>query len=194
MKTCYRKNLLLILLVVLLTNFGCQKKREIAPFFDDLYFKYKDIVSSGSSSERIYRIKELHDGYEVIEEDLSPILPRTEKHIVDLWGFIKESTRIRKTAQKTKRHYKHKGKRICIWIPAEELQVSNKFETSLGNCQVEEKRSWKNWDVWVLKGYSGVEFYYDIKTGFFVGSNAPSLPLVGSMNRILIDTNADIPH
>jgi len=194
MKSCDKRNLLVILFIVLSTNLGCQKKGGLAPFFDELYFKYKDIVSSGSSSERIYRIKELHDGYEVIEKDLSPILPRTEKHIVDLWGFIKQSTRIRETSQKTKKHYKHKGKRICIWIPAEELQVGNKFETSLGNCQVEEKRSWENRDVWVLKGDLGVEFYYDIKTGFLVGSHVPSLPMVGSTKRILIETNADISY
>jgi len=194
MKGPSKSTLLVIFFLFVFFNVECQKKGEIAPFSDGLYFKYKVIVDIGSSGEIIYRIKEMNTEYEIIVEYSLTLLPETMKHIVDIWGFIKESTEIKKHAKKIKKLKEFKGRRIVIWISPKELQIGNKFKTSLGDLQVKEKRTWENWDVWVLKGNLGVEFYYDIKTGFLVGSHVPSLPMVGSTKRILIETNADILH
>jgi len=194
MKIYGKSNLLAISLFVLLLNIECQKKGEIAPFYDGLYFTYKDVVSIGVTNERIFRIKEINTEYEIIEEDLSPVLPETIKHTVDLCGFIKESIEIKKSTKKTKKLKKFRHRRIAIWIPPNELKVGNKFKTSFGDFQVKEKRIWEKWDVWVLKGDFDFETYYDIKTGFFVGSRVPPQPLVGSTKRILIETNADIAY
>ena len=194
MKTYNKRYLLVILLVVLVTNFGCQNKdKEIPPFFNGLYFRYKVTTSSGSYEE-LFTIKEMRSGYEITEERLTPVFPEKVNNIVDIYGFIKESAEIKETGKKTRSIKWHKGRRICIWIPPKELKIDNKFETSLGNFRAVEQTTWESWDVWVLQDSHGNKCFYDRETGFYVGIQSVSAGLVGSMKKILIETNADIPH
>jgi len=195
MKSCDKRNLLVILFIVLSTNLGCQKRGDLAPFFDGLYFKYNNILNTGNTYT-IYTIKKVDSEYNVIEERLTPVFPETINHIVDLYGFIKKSTKIKETSKETKDLKFNKGRRIAFWIPPKELQINKRFSTSLSGrstCRVIEKKSWNKWSVLVSEDEVGAEFYYDIKTGFLVGCHV-SIPLVGSRKTILIETNADIPY
>jgi len=188
-----KKNIFLVFLLVLFLNVGCQKKGEgeLAPFFDELYFKYKE--GSIGNNYIIYSVKEIDCEYEIIKEDASPTFPGTTKYIVDFWGFIKKAPAVTRTKRKWKKSKSWIGTRIGIWLPASELQVGKKLTTStIGKCRVEEKKTWEKWDVWVLKDGLGNEHYYDIKTGFWVGCNI--LTLAGGRKTILIDTNADISY
>jgi hypothetical protein len=186
-----------ILLFSFLLTTGCQKKnKEMAPFFDGLYFKYEVSATSGNS-EDVFKVKKMNGGYEVILDEFygSHNVGEIVKNIVDLYGVIKEKPiRARKASKRTKKIKWLKGRRICIWIPLEEIKIGSKFETSLGNYRVIEQKNWEDWKVWMLKDGSGNESYYDRGTGFLVGSKSISLQMVGSMKRILIDTNADIPY
>ena len=195
MKTFEKRIFPIIFLLVFLLTPGCQKKnREIAPFLDGMYFKYKVITNSGSHEE-LFTIKEMCSEYEIIDEELyrSPKLGKIVKHTVDQYGVIKgKSIRTRKASKKTKKIKKLKGRRICIWISPDEMQVGKKLETSLGNFRIIEKATWEKWNVWVLKDSHGNKSFYDRETGFYVGIQSISGGLIGSMKTILIDTNADI--
>lgn len=185
-------------IIVFLNCSGCQKKnKEIAPFFDGLYFKYRVITISGNS-EDLFTIKEVDRGYEVILDEFygSHNVGETVNHIVDIYGFIKEEpTRTRKASKKIKKLKDLKGRRIHIWIPPEELNIGNIFKTSFlrGSCRVIEQTTWEGWDVWVLKDIAGNKCFYDVETGFLVGSQSITVAIVGSVKIILIDTNVDIP-
>ncbi len=186
-----------IFLFVFLLTTGCQKKySELVPFFDGMYFKYKVITNSGSHEE-IFSIKEENSEYKILKEDVykSHILEEIVTHVVDCYGVIKEKpVRTMKTSKRTKILDKLKGRRICIWIPPDEMQVGKKLETSLGNFRIIEKATWEKWNVWVLKDSHGNKSFYDRETGFYLGIQSISGGLIGSMKTILIDTNADIPY
>ena len=187
-----------IFLFVFLLTTGCQKKynSELVPFFDGMYLKYKVITNSGSHEE-IFSIKEENSEYKIFKEDVykSHILEEIVTHVVDCYGVIKEKpVRTMKTSKRTKILDKLKGRRICIWIPPDEMQVGKKLETSLGNFRIIEEATWEKWNVWVLKDGHGNKSFYDRETGFYVGIQSISGGLIGSMKTILIDTNADIPY
>ena len=188
-----RNNLFVILFFVLFFNLGCPQKEkgEPAPFFNELYFKYKE--GTIGNNYIMYRLNEIGSKYEIIKEDISPTFPGTTKYMVDLWGFIKKAPIVTRTKRKWTKSKSWIGTRIGIWLPTSELLAGNKLTTSIiGKCRVEEKTIWEKWEVWLLKDGLGNEYYYDVKTGFWVGCNIHNIS--GGKKTILIDTNADIPY
>jgi hypothetical protein len=80
------------------------------------------------------------------------------------------------------------GKFSPIWIPVHKMEIGDKFD---GRNLVDREDKWEKWKVLVVKDIpTGVEDYYEINTGYLVGSVAKS-PRGGKI--ILVNTNADIP-
>ena len=72
-----------------------------------------------------------------------------------------------------------------VWIPIHEMEIGDTFDSGY---TVTRKEKWKKWDVLVVKDPdSNNERYFDINTGYWVGSYERRLTIV------LVDTNADIP-
>lgn len=172
----FKKNLILILgisLLFILSN--CTKYKEEAPFFEGLYLKYRKISGCW---EETYQMTALKDGnFKLIKKEGCPnykILPPPEKYIINIYGKILEGPDDRL-----------EGKRIDIWVPPSRIDDSN--------AKVE-KTYWQNWDVLIIKStIAPVEIFYDVSTGFKVGTHTGAMPGVAPMTMILVDTNADIP-
>ena len=169
-----------------------------APFFDELYLRYTD-DKAYVGGDILYTIRKVSNKYEIIKDDSnkSNILGEITKYVVDHYGFIKETpVSTRKVSKKVKKLEDLKGKRIHIWIPPEELHIGNIFKTSFlrGSCCVIEQTTWEGWEVWVLKDIAGNKCFYDVATGFSVGSQSITVAILGSVRILLIDTNADIPY
>lgn len=74
-----------------------------------------------------------------------------------------------------------------IWIPVHKMKIGDRFD----NYVVIKKSVWKGWKVLVVKNtVVGGESYFDLSTGFLVGSIS-SGPM-GPFEIVLVDTNSSI--
>lgn len=156
----------------------CTKYKEKAPFFEGLILEYG---SSGATYGRyIYEINSLDDnGFKITKkEKWKALKPKPVVMMVKANGRVYESNKKR-----------YKNKFSPIWIPVNEMEIGDKFDD---RNIVERKAKWEKWKVLVVKDTpTGGESYYDLNTGYWVGSFARTA--VGSGEIVLVDTNADIP-
>ncbi len=173
----FNKFLVLLVITILpLILLQCTQYNEETPFFNGLFLEY-DV---GSGYKLIYNIYVLDNNkYKIIETDETGILGKeVEELLVNSFGKVYESS---------KKSYK--GKFSPIWIPVHEIEIGDTID---GRHIAIKKDKWEKWDVMVLKDIAAeAESYYDLNTGYWVGSFAKTAVGVGKI--ILINTNADIP-
>jgi hypothetical protein len=151
----------------------CTKYKEQTPFFDGLFLEY-DLGSPGF--KWTYNIHNIEDGkFRINEtEEEGAIGKRLREYFVDSKG------KVYKTDTKD-----YQGKFSPIWLPVHEMKIGDTFDN--GDAVVR-KDKWKKWEVLVIKDSdSNNERYFDVNTGYFVGSYESRATVV------LINTNASIP-
>ncbi len=172
----FKKSILLFLILPLSMMFShCTKYKEEAPFFDGLVLEY----NAGGISY-IYNVQELENSeFKIIEiEKREPLSDKIEELFVNAYGRVFKST-----------FKDYKGGFSPIWIPVHEIEIGDTID---GRHIAIKKDKWEKWDVMVLKDIAAeAESYYDLNTGYWVGSFAKTAVGVGKI--ILINTNADIP-
>jgi len=181
------KNILIVLFLItlLLLYVRCADRyNELAPFFDGLHLEYEFIsyspLAGGSNSETIYDVQKLDNNhYKIIGVDKASFLKdEIDEFFVDAYGKVYKSS-----------SKDSEGGFSPIWIPAYLMDIG---DSVYGDDQVIKRDKWKKWNVVVVKSnFLNVEKYYEIKTGFLVGSFAESRGHTGT--EVLINTNADIP-
>ncbi len=172
----YKKNIFLFLIASLTFFFSyCTKKyNEPAPFFDGLFLEYR-----AGSIRRVYNIQVLDNNqFKIVETEKSKILiSDVEELLVDTYGKVYEST-----------YKEYKGKISPIWVPAHKMEIGDIFDGQT----VIRKEKWKKWEVLVIKDPTfEVERYFELNTGFWVGSFARTP--IGASEVVLVNTNANIP-
>ncbi len=165
----------LLAIFLFLIFIGCAKYKEEAPFEDGMYFEYRY-----GTLNKTYNINHLDDNnFKIVETD--SFYKATEgklEMLVDSYGKVYEC-----------RKKRYKGKFSPIWIPVHDMEIGDEYDK---RERVDRIDKWEKWEVLVIKDIpTGAENYYELKTGYFVGSEARSL--VGSGKKILEATNADIP-
>ncbi len=175
MKKSKRVLFLGVSLLLILSN--CTKYKEEAPFFEGLILEYGE---RGVDGRYIYEINSLDDnGFKITEKEKWKALKfKPAVMMVKANGRVYESNKKR-----------YKNKFSPIWIPVNEMDIGDKFD---GRNIVERKAKWEKWDVLVVKDIpTGAEDYYELNTGYLVGSYAKTAIGVGKI--VLLNTNADIP-
>jgi len=160
----------ILVLFVFFILASCSK--EPAPFKDGMYLNYRQIDGVVSYFFKIAAIG--NKGYKIIEtQTRGPILPDdVEEMFVDIYGVVYKSS-----------FEPYEGKFSPIWIPVNKFKVG---DTVNRNYHVVRKDRWKQWEVLVLEGSLGGEYYYDLKTGFHVGTSGRRF------EAVLVDTNAPV--
>jgi len=144
---------------------------EPAPFKDGMYLEYRR--TDGSPS--YFKIAAIgNKGYKIIEtRKRGPILSDdVEEMFVDIYGVVYKSS-----------FEPYEGEFSPIWIPVKKFKVGDTVNRVF---HVVRKDRWKQWEVLVLEGSLGGEYYYDLKTGFKVGISGRRVEIV------LVATNAPV--
>jgi len=158
----------ILVLFVFFILASCSK--EPAPFKDGMYLEYR----WPDGSPEYYRIEAIgNKGYKIIEtHKREPVLPDdVEEMFVNTYGRVYKSS-----------FEPYEGEFSPIWIPVNKFKVGD-FK---GNSRVSRKDRWKKWEVLVLEGDIGGEYYYDLKTGFLVGLKGRGF------ENVLVSTNAPV--
>ena len=181
------KNSLIILFLVILPLLllNCSKGyKEPAPLFNKLHleyeFAYYSPLSGKGSAKTIYDVQKLDNNhYKIIRVDEgSALKDEIEEYFVDTQGKVYKSS-----------SKDYEGGFSPIWIPAYLMDIG---DSVYGDDQVIKRDKWKKWDVVVVRSnFVNVEKYYEIKTGFLVGSFAETRGHTGT--KVLVNTKADIP-
>ncbi len=173
----FKSSMFLFLIVYFSLIFlHCTKYKELTPFFDGLFLEYE----YGSRLKLIYNVNVLESNkFKILKKDTFYKTYRGKTEIlVDAYGRVYESSSKR-----------YKGKFSPIWIPVHEMEIGDTFD---GRNIVERKAKWEKWDVLVVKDIpTGAEDYYELNTGYLVGSYAKTDRGIGK--SVLVKTNANIP-
>lgn len=162
-----------LLLSVLL---GCSKYKEPAPFADGMYFEYRL-----GSIATTFNIHALDNGqFEIIEIRKRGILSDKRKELyIDTYGRVYESS-----------FEPYEGIFSPLWIPVHKMDIGDTFD---GGYTVARKEKWRKWEVLVVKDpHVQEERYFDLETGFWVGSFAKTATGRTGV-EVLVNTNAGIP-
>lgn len=170
----YFLNVIACLSLILLFS-SCTKYKEEAPFFDGLVLEYNLMQKTLT-----YKIKSLDNNQfkinMIIKFDI--LSDETEEFLVDAHGKVRESST-----------EDYQGNFSDIWIPAHKMEFGDTFDDGY---TVLRREQWKKWQVLVVKNpLIDEERYYEISTGFWVGSNTKTR--IGTGTIVLSNTNADIP-
>lgn len=171
----FKKGLILLFGIYLLSILSCTKYEEEAPFFDGLFLEYRL-----GGLRTIYNIHVLaNHKFKIIETQKARVLSDdVEELYVDAYGRVYKSS-----------FKPYKGKFSPIWIPVHKMEIGDTFDSGY---TVARKEKWEKWEVLVIKDpVVREERYFDLNTGFWVGSFARTA--VGAGKIVLINTNADIP-
>jgi hypothetical protein len=171
-----KRNLMVLLYVFFLVFFGCTEYKEEPPFFDGLFLEY----NLGGPFRVSYAVKNFKDdGYKIIETYKGGVLNgETEEMWVNVYGRVYKSTN--KNYERTFSH---------IWIPVNKMEIGDSFKYLGDEYTVARIGKWKKWEVMVIKNLDyGYERYYEVNTGYWVGSSGER-----GKKIILTNTNADIP-
>jgi hypothetical protein len=178
------KTLMIFSGFVLLVIIGCAKE-EAAPLKDGLFLKYEHNTYGpiGSSRSVLYitfsQVDEDHYRVRVmpvsaIDEVMPPQDEREDGVMIDKYFKLEKGDyfSIMPIGQ--------------LWIP------SNKREkgAEISGMRVRKILKWRDWKVCMLsEGLAGasIRWYYDITTGFLVGSDVSHMG--AGMNSILLETN-----
>lgn len=157
----------------------CSKYKETVPFFDGLLLEYK---YTNKNIKRIYKVKvigsnkfkviQIMPGRGVLKDDI-------DEFLVNAYGRVYKST-----------YKSYKGRFCPIWIPVHKIEIGD----TIDDIEIAmRKDKWKKWDVLVLalKRSKKTERYFDLNTGYWVGSKGKT-PM-GAYEIILVNSNADIP-
>ncbi len=170
------KSLIFIFFIMLLSSCSNSYK-EPAPFFDGLFLEY----GLGGPFKVSYTVRDLEDrdGYKIVETYKGGVLNgETEEMLVDAYGRVYKSTN--KDYEKSFSH---------IWIPVHKMEIGDSFKYLGDKYTVTKREKWGKWEVMAIKNLDyGYERYYEITTGYWVGSSGER-----SKKIILTHTNADIP-
>ncbi len=173
----FKESLFLLLIISLpLILLHCTKYKEEAPFFEGLFLEY----DWGGGTREKYNVHVIDNNRFKITETRKrePLSDDVEEFLVDAYGKVYKSS-----------YRPYKGKFSPIWIPAHKMEIGDTFD---GRKLVERKDKWEKWEVLVVKDTpTGGESYFELNTGYLVGSFAKTAIGVGKI--ILLSTNADIP-
>jgi predicted Zn finger-like uncharacterized protein len=150
--------------------------REEVPFFDGLFLEYEI-----GSKPRLYEVAVINENeYKITKHSGNSRI----EYIIDKYGKIKEAKQYYADGR-IKNKEKMEGEFLDIWKPIHKLKVGDQLSS---RTTVDRTEKWKQWEVMVIKEPGAgrlIENYYEINTGFLVGSSF--------YNEVLIDTNAVIP-
>jgi len=171
----FKKSLILLLIIFLpLTFLHCTKYKELTPFFDGLFLEYRL-----GGLRTIYNVHVLaNHKFKIIETQKARVLSDdVEELYVDAYGRVNKSS-----------FKPYEGKFSPIWIPVHEMEIGDTFDDGYKVIRTEQ---WKKWKVLVIKDpVVREERYFDLNTGFWVGSFAKTA--VGAGKIVLVNTNADM--
>ena len=190
-----KKHFLIFLVIIFsIALTGCLNDKEPVPFFDGLLLEYKVKYSMSLASVsymQVYKIRAVHDGFKVIRYSGSDGKD-TDEEIIDSYGKIKKETSIGSflyslvfDSNKFKEHFKDKFS--SLWIPTNKIQIGDKIDSGT----ITRKEHWREWEVLVLNAPwpFSMGFYYDVDTGYLVGSKLNSRM---KSEQVLVNTNAEI--
>lgn len=150
----------------------CSGYKEPAPFKDGMYLEYMHPDGSPES----YKIEAIGSkGYKIVETlKGGPVsFDNVKEMFVDIYGMVYKSS-----------FEPYEGGFSPIWIPVNKFKVGDAVPYAYTHTRVARKDRWKKWEVLVLEGDIGGEYYYDLKTGFSVGLRGRGVEV------ILVNTNA----
>ena len=166
----------IILITISLVLPCCTKYKEPVPFRDGLFLEYD--VGSNKKITYTFQISNSNQ-FKITETRKRKVL---DDDIEEL--YVGKYGKVRKSSFKP-----FEGKFSPVWIPVQKMSIGDTFD---GGFLVARKDTWRQWQVLVIKDPRfDAEEYFEINTGYFVGSVTRTA--VGTGEFVLISTNADIP-